>query len=213
MKIRITILLSMLSICALAQFPAPSHFEFNYEYIMIDDAGYCNGQWILGPAYCSHFSWSEPDTSATSSTLDHYNLYFNEYGPDTTLHLFAAVSDTFYNVEAGFIGEMWVTAAYTNPGGESEPSNIVINTDLPISVEENLPVKEPAVIYEMIPDVIRIANVDDIRKINFYDGRGRLIKSTLPVSDRIYTGDFQHGLYIVEVFTWNQEKIRMKFIK
>lgn len=214
MKNNLTILLLMLSITTLAQFPAPTNFEFSYEYIMIDQSGYCAGQWVYGPTYCSHFNWTAPDTTTTQATLDYYNLYYNAYlYNDTILYLFASTTDTFYDVEAGFIGEMWVTAVYSNPNGESDSSNMVINYDLPISVEENGLTEEFMILYDRKSQLISIKNGDRISKIRIIDIQGKLLKSLNFSNNKISLENLPTGLYIIEIFTDNSEVIRQKILK
>ena len=213
MKTIIGILLVISSISTFAQFPEPSNFDFSYEYIMIDESGYCDGQWVSGPTYCSHFNWTTPDTSSTTSNLDYYNLYYNAFLPDTTLYLYATLTDTFYNVEDGFIGEMWVTAVYSNPDGESLPSNIEFNPALPISVGENITSSEILIFFDKNRQEINIKNGADISIIKLYDNQGKLIKSQKSINDKMNIENLQTGLYIIEIFRDNQAVIRQKIIK
>jgi hypothetical protein len=64
-----TILLTLVVIVPLrvfSQFSAPRNFEYGYEYIEMGNVGYCAGQLLDGPDYCSHFKWTNPDTSTTT---------------------------------------------------------------------------------------------------------------------------------------------------
>jgi hypothetical protein len=202
------------SLTTMAQFPAPTNLEFEYQYIMIDQGGYCDGHWISGPAYCSHFNWSPPDTSTTEATLDHYNLYYNQYWyPDTTLVLYCSVQDTFFTVENGFMGEMWVTAVYSGPQGESGPSNIIINPDLPISVDQTgLPAKK-LLSFDSNLQIVRIDQSDKISSIKLYDSLGKLIKSYEPSLNIISVNQLVHGLYVIEIHDNNNRTEQLKFIR
>lgn len=214
MKTKLVLAFFMVPFMSWAQFPAPSNLEFDYQYIMIDQAGYCNGQWIGGPAYCSHFNWSPPDTSATLSTLDHYNLYYNEFwNMDTVLVLYATVQDTFYTVEDGFIGEMWVTAEYSNPPGESEPSNIVFNGDLPIHVVNIEPADNSLIQFDRNLATIRIIHPETIGKINLYDSQGRLISEYNFFDKDISVGHLNPGLYIIEILDNSKILARLKIVR
>jgi hypothetical protein len=214
MKKNLLILLVMLSMTSFAQFPAPSTLEFYYSYIMIDEAGFCAGQWVIGPTYCSHFNWTAPDTTNTQATLDHYNLYYNEYSyNDTVLYLFASLPETVYEVEAGFIGELWVTAVYHNPEGESGPSNIIVNTDLPISVEETILPGKISINYDQISQAVKITGAENICEINVIDNLGKTILSIGHAGHVLSIKDLPTGLYIIEVHTGKREVIREKIIK
>jgi len=212
MKTFLGILLVMSSLTSLAQFPEPTDFEFSYVYIMIDEAGYCAGEWVSGPTYCSHFTWTVPDTNSTNSTLDYFKLYFYSYLTEDTTIL-TTTTNTYFDMEIGIMGEIWVTAVYLNPEGESEPSNIVINNDLPISVEENLSQKGFDIIYDIKNQEIIIINGKDISGVSIFNSQGKLIKSENSIRDRISINNLQKGLYIIEILSENQVVKRLKIIK
>ncbi len=206
------IILVLYSLTSFGQFPEPTNFDFSYEYIMIDQSGYCAGQWVYGPTYCSHFTWTIPDTNSTNSSLDYYNLYYYSYGTQDTTIL-ATTTDTYFEMQIGIIGEIWVTAMYSNPIGESEPSNIIINEDLPISVEEINLKNELNILYDIENQKIIIVNGKDISKINIFNSQGKLIKSEKGITERINIDHLQKGLYIIEVLSKNQEVEKLKIIK
>ncbi|MFH1118683.1 MAG: T9SS type A sorting domain-containing protein [Bacteroidota bacterium] len=214
MKTKLVFAFLFVSMTSMAQFPPPTNLIFEYQYIMIDETGYCDGQWISGPAYCSHFNWSPPDTSSTEATLDHYSLYYNQYWyPDTTLILYSTVQDTFFTVEDGFIGEMWVTAVYTNPQGESEPSNVIINPDLPISVERAIVADKRLIRYDSKQQLIKIIHSKEITSINLFDCRGILVHSYQPSVETISLNHLEHGLYIIKLQGVNSILAEQKIIK
>ena len=212
MKTFIGILLVISSISTFGQFPEPTNFDFSYEYIMIYESGYCAGQWVYGPTYCSHFTWTAPDTNSTNSTLEYYNLYYYSYGTQDTTIL-TTTTDSYFDMEIGIMGEIWVTAVYSYPDGESEPSNIIINEDLPISVEENHLKNELNILYDIKSQKITIVNGKDISKINIYNSQGKLVKSEKRANERININHLQKGLYIIEILLENQEAKRLKIIK
>jgi hypothetical protein len=211
MKTRITVLLTILSLTTFAQFPEPTNLEFSFDYIMIDQSGYCAGQWVYGPTYCSHFNWTVPDTTSTTATLEYYNIYYYSYGTQDTTIL-ASLTETFFDIELGIMGEVWVTAMYSNPEGESEPSNIIINEDLPISVPENNQNVKNLIRYDANSDFLLITNESNILKINIYNNQGKLVKSTKPINHKVRVNDLAKGLYIVEIMD-NYELKRHKIIK
>jgi hypothetical protein len=142
-------LLLLISLNAFAQFPVPTDFQFNYTYIMIEQSGFCEGQVVGGPTYCSTFSWNAPDTAGLTTQLEFYRIYYQMYFmQDSTPIIIAEVNETFHNMEIGILGKIWVTAVYSNPDGESEPSNIIINDDLPISIEEQNNTNQFQIIYD-----------------------------------------------------------------
>ncbi len=212
MKTFLGILLVMSSLTSLAQFPEPTDFEFSYEYITIDEAGYCAGEWVSGPTYCSHFTWTVPDTNSTNSTLDYFKLYFYSYLTEDTTIL-TTTTNTYFDMEIGIMGEIWVTAVYLNPEGESEPSNIVINNDLPISVEENPSQNGFDIIYDIKNQEIIIINGKDISGVSIFNSQGKLLKSKNTIRDRISINNLQKGLYIIEILSENQVVKRLKIIK
>jgi len=212
MKTILGFFLVLSSLTSLAQFPEPTDFEFSYEYIMIDEAGYCAGEWVSGPTYCSHFTWTVPDTNSTSSTLDFYKLYFYSYLTEDTTIL-TTTSNTYFDMGIGIMGEVWVTAVYLNPEGESEPSNIIINKDLPISVEENSSHNGLDILYDIKNQEIIIINGKDISGVSIFNGQGKLIKSEKNLSNRISINNFQKGLYIIELLSENKVVKRQKIIK
>jgi len=211
MKKLIGFLSVITSIAAFGQFPEPTNFEFSYDYIMIDESDYCAGQWVYGPTYCSHFSWTSPDTNSTSSTLEYYNLYYS-HDPQSTMIL-TTTTDLYFDMEIGILGEIWVTAVYSNPHGESAPSNIIKNEDLPISVNEIPSQDKLNIYYDNTTQEIKIINGESISQINIFNCRGELISSNKTNMNRINIKNLTTGLYIIEITNNDQNVIRQKIIK
>lgn len=212
MKTFTGILFAICPILSFGQFPEPVNFTFSYQYYMIDQSGECAGQWVYGPTYCSHFSWNAPDTNATNSTLAHYNLYYYSWGSQDTVVL-TSTTDLQFDMEIGIIGEIWVTAVYSDPDGESEPSNIIINDDLPISVNEYDLQNEPDIFYDNQNQEIIIKNRNKVSRINIYNCNGELMISTKTIRSKINIEHFTAGLFIVELILADQDVIRHKIIK
>jgi len=212
MKKNLTVILIMLSMTASAQFPEPLNFEFSFNYIMMFESGFCDGQIVGGPTYCSHFNWTTPDTSSTSSNLEYYNIYYYQYSTNDTL-LIASIPDTLFEVELGVLGEVWVTAVYSNPEGESVQSNIIVNEDLPIIVNENKLNKRNVILYNRETQRISINNSIQINKLKIFDSQGKLCKSLSLSNNTISTKNLPSGLYIIEAITDNNEVIRQKIVK
>ncbi len=213
MKTIIGLLLVISSVSAFGQFPEPTNFDFSYEYIMIDESGYCAGQWVYGPTYCSHFTWSIPDTNSTSSTFEFYNVYYYSYYVTPDTNILATTTDLYFDMEIGIVGEIWVTAVYSNPDGESVPSNIIINKELPISVNEIHLQNELNIFYDYNTQEIKIINGESISQINIYDCQGELTALNKSNMNKISMESLPHGLYIIEVINKDQDVIRRKIIK
>jgi len=166
---------------------------------------------VNGPTYCSHFSWAVPDTNSITATLEYYNLYYDDYGAQDTTIL-TATTDTYFDIEIGILGEIWVTAVYSNPDGESEPSNKIINEELPIAVEENILQNELNVFYDVQNQRIIIANGKGIAKINLFNSQGKLIESETKIYDGMHIDQLQKGLYVIEILSENREVKRLKIM-
>ncbi|MFH2143138.1 MAG: T9SS type A sorting domain-containing protein [Bacteroidota bacterium] len=192
-------------------FPQPTNFQFSYDYIMLGDWGICLGTTVMGPAYCSHFSWNTPDTSLTTATFDHYVLYYYDYYLSDTL-VVTTTTDTIFEIEQGFIGEMWVTAVYTGPNGESDSSNVIINPDLPISVIENENVSNIDVFYNQNSGQLCFENADKIQIYYIYDIRGNVIVSGKNTSSFIELRDCSKGVYTINILSDDGERFVKKFI-
>jgi hypothetical protein len=212
MKTLLGILFVMLASTAFAQFPPPTNFQFSYEYIMCNESGECAGQWLYGPTYCSHWAWDDPSANSTVANLENYKLYYFDFFSRDTIILATPV-ETYFDMEIGIIGEMWVTAVYSNPDGESEPSEILVNDDLPISIEENPGMEKIVVYYDNSFQEIRIENVEAVSEINIYNVQGQLVQSHQSTKSSVNVELLAKGLYVIEVLFGNQEVVRRKVIK
>lgn len=212
MKRNLIIPFVFLSLTASAQFPAPTSFQFSYDYIMIGEWGDCDGQAIHGPTYCSRFNWITPDTTITSANLEYYNIYYFEYYSNDT-SIIASLTDTFYDVELGVVGEVWVTAVYSNPDGESDSSNVVINPDLPISIDEIDLKEEIEIYYNARLKQLVINNRDKIKTITIYNIQGCRLMTKNVIRNSLNLGNFSAGVYIVEIITKDNVAIRNKIVK
>ncbi len=212
MKKILFILLLSASLTATGQFNPPINFSFTYDYIMLGHSGYCAGNWVYGPTYCSHFTWEPPDTTnPKNNTPESYNLYYLPLDETDTIIL-ASVPDTNFDMEIGIIGDVWVTAVYTNPDGESEPSNIITNLDLPITVDEYQARDRINVFYDDQLQQIRITNKQEIAKIKVYNYQGKLILTRQSPIDNIDMKLPGKSLYIVEILTNYQKLLRKKIL-
>ncbi len=211
MKTYLTVFFGILPFVTFAQYPPPENFDFIYEYIMLNESGFCAGESVVGPTYCSYFEWNTPDTSGLSTILEYYNIYVFDHNSGNT-DIIASLTDTIYHVEMGIIGEIWITAVYSNPDGESAPSNVEINIDLPISVENNNENNKIRISYDNNFEMIKINNSELIRKIKIFNISGRLVKSINYSINDISLSDLPTGMYIVEIVADNYT-MKKKIIK
>jgi len=176
------ILLVVAASCSIAkaQFPAPTDFSFSYQYNNTGEV-LCNGADIPLYAYCSHFNWRAPDTAGIPATLVSYTVIWDNYPVST-------VPDTSLAVVQGFMGNMWVIANYVDPDGSSDPSNIVHNKGLPITVQE---VAKPAVQVwpNIFDEFIAVRPIDPAPlQLKILDMQGR------PVYERSFAGETRMDL-------------------
>ena len=210
MKKKYTILLLVLSINVFAQFPEPKSFSFSYEYIELDDWGVCNNHTVFGPSYCSYFDWQIPDTITTTAKLVGYNIYIKR---DTTISKIITLTNTYYTAEMGVIGSVWVTALYSNPDGESLPSNIVENESLPVAIKEIKMPDKIKIYYIRNSQTLVIDCKVEITKLNLINSNTKILKCIQNPSNTIVINDLETGFYIVEIYTKEGQIFRQKIIK
>jgi len=218
---KLTILLFCLTtmICQ-AQFPAPHSLMMFGKYIMIGDSGYCCGKEVMGATYCTDFQWETPDVSETEAQLTGYNIYYyNNYGyyngmeiPFSEATRIAQTANTYFQMEIGIIGAVWVTAVYSNPEGESEPSNIVDNGDLPIAIKKVE--KQPFTLtYNEQKNGIEIKDIENISSLRIFRLDGTEIMSVSSSDFHfIDTKGIEKGVYIVKITTKDAKLITEKII-
>lgn len=203
MKKNVLLLLILLTnfLSLSAQFPAPQNLNLSIDYIEIDQWGECNGQTVNGPAYCSHFSWNFPDS--VSDTLFDYFVIYNFFHLETTK--IATTKDTSYVTPNAYIGNLWVTAVYSEPDGESEPSNIVNINELPINIKKIYSDLQSLLHYEPTSKTLTVDFVKNIQFIKIYQLNGQcVLNSTKSINN---LGSFLPGIYFV-VVTDNNNVIR-----
>lgn len=196
-----------------AQFPAPMNFKYEGEYTLLDESGFCEGMMVSGPYYCSNFSWDTPVLSDTDATLVGYRLYYEpDYlDPEGKIILLKETVNNWCDIGIGVMGTVWVTAVYSNPNGESAPSNKMYNKNLPISI--NSPENEKSeIIYDRSQAVIKIEGDDIISTIEIFNLSGLLVKF-VEGKAFISTDDLQKGFYIAKITNSEQKVISLRFTK
>jgi len=203
----------LFSLNTYAQFPAPTDLLLSSNYIMIEESGFCEGQIVGGPTYCSNFSWNTPDTVGLTTQLEFYRIYYRKYFvQDSTTIIIAEVNETFHEMQIGILGEIWVTAVYSNPDGESEPSNIVINDALPISIEEQNNTDQIHFYYDRYSGNLIFPGDSTLNTIKVYDLHGRCIISTSYYIQSISLSALSEGLYIVAGISSQGKTFRQKIL-
>jgi hypothetical protein len=149
--LQLILLIQSLNICA--QFPAPNNFIYTLNYIEVDQWGVCDEQSVYGPSYCSYFTWNYPDTASTEAILEHFEIYDILMGDTILVH---SLSDTNFTTTTPYEGYLYVVAEYSNPVGESAPSNIVYIPGIPIGIKKTVLIPEIDLKYNTENDILII---------------------------------------------------------
>jgi len=208
MKKKIVLLFSCLLtiVVCQAQFPAPHSFTAVLHYLTLDEDGLCGDEWIFGATNCASFSWEAPDLSETEAQLIGYNIYCyrseNYYDgmeiPFSEGEIIAQTTYTFLQMEFEYIGAVWVTAVYSEPKGESEPSNIVGNSDLPTAIKA-IKIQDVSFTYNKQKNGIEIKGVENISSFGIFNLTG--VEIPIPTSDFINTKNMEKGVYVIKITT------------
>ena len=174
MKRNSTILFLLFSLSTFAQFPAPTNFTLQGKYVVMGNCEFCLSlNDVCGPSSCSTYSWQAP-TGTTTATLDHYVIYGKDGSNKITFS--QAVTSTSYWSQTGPVGSFYVTAVYTNPTGESLPSNIAegwsstpTENKLILSAKQN-------VTLNYNEQTLTINTDRTLIKMNLINSNGRVIK-------------------------------------
>lgn len=177
---------------AFAQFPAPDSFQLFVHYITIDQSDWCDGQIVQGPAYCNLFSWQTPDTANTPATLTGYKIYKDDI-------LFLSSVQTQVDTAGAFWGSFYVTAVYENPGGESDSSNVVVISELPIATEEIEKDNRISIGFDLSRQVLVIEGALFANALWVYNTLGMQVLSTKVVSNYQSLEGLAPGVYLVVV--------------
>lgn len=212
MKRLLFISLAFLPLVSSAQYPEPTNFTFDYDYIMLNEWGVCGGNTVCGPCYCSHFRWSSPDTSETTASFEYYQVYYSDlYSQNSTI--IGTSTDTFLNLIFGVLGDVWVTAVYSNPDGESSPSNKITNADLPIAVAESKVNNDFSAFYDDKTESVVLGNYQAPLEIRIYNSNGRMVKKQNINNKYINLQGLSPGLYIIKAMDNNHISFHQKILK
>jgi hypothetical protein len=209
-----------MSVCntVFAQYPAPYNFKTSMYYILLGECppGFCGGESLCNITCCFSYQWEAPDLSGTELQLIEYNIYFQSRNVDTNEwgipKLIATTTETYFQKGGCYeAGDLWVTAKYSNPDGESAPSNKEYNIGIPISLQEITLQKD--LVFDRHQKQIKIFNADDILSVNIFriDG-SRIASISHPVNTIIHTKDFEKGIYIVRIVNKDSSVVTKKLI-
>lgn len=198
------------------QFPSPLYYQMNLNYITWDDWSFCAGVPIKGPSYCMHFTWKEPNLSETESQLIGYKIY-NYFTLEELAEIplndgqsIAQTINTYAEIEGWIAGYTWVTAIYSEPDGESAPSNIEFNLGEPPIVINKDEIYPHSIAYNSQMKTIEITGIKNIASIDIFDINGRFI-ATCKLND-IEVKHFPIGIYIIKITTETGESISDKLV-
>ena len=204
------IFILILSVNVFAQFPPPQNFNYQLNYIEMDKWGECDGQFMAGPAFCSRYQWSFPDTALTASVLASFEIY-NVFQNDTLfIH---ALSDTIYENTIPYEGDLFVVAVYSIPEGKSGPSNIVNNPGIPIPVNEPNFKSDIRIRQFSENNWLEIVSNTKIICLKITDITGHQVCNEKNLTLPIYIGHLKPGIYIIEVSAGLNQSVKKKFIK
>jgi hypothetical protein len=206
--VQFILLIQSLNVCA--QFPEPRDFNYILNYIELDQWGVCDGQTVYGPSYCSYFTWNYPDTSSTEALLEHFEIY-NIFSGDT--NLIHSLSDTTYTTTTPYEGDLYVIAAYTNPVGNSAPSNIVNNPGIPIGIEQTVLNPEINIKYNTENELLKIESNNHLNNIKILNSKGQIIYNEENTGNTVFIGNLKSGIYVVEIIYDTDRIYREKIIK
>jgi hypothetical protein len=213
MKKQLILLGLLLSLSVYAQFPKPTNFSFSFTYMRMGQQTTCGtGSEDIGSgSYCSYFEWNTPDTSATTSHLESYKVYYRDKR-DNSITVLSTLTDTSFHQRVGIMGKVWVTAIYSNPAGESSISNEIENLGLPINLNEVKQTSGKTVIYNTNTQSLTLKNVDNSQSVSIIDANGRLIRKIIN-RKVIDVSDLNPGLYFVVYSDLELKISKDKFIK
>lgn len=184
----------------------PSNFEYSLTYITNGTAN-CAGETVDATTYCASFSWDAPDTAKTSATLSGYKIYYKPSEGETVV--VAETDGTALQKEFGAAGDLWVVAVYSQPAGESEPSNILTGNDLPLAIQST---QKNGFIYTPSSGTLSLAQNPDGLQIRLIDAKGQIVK-TVKGKSTITTSGLPKGIYFAEAVAGHKLIAQQKILK
>lgn len=195
-----------------AQFPAPSNLTYTLQYNNDQLFGVnCNGVDLPEYGYCSTFSWEPADTLATSANFVQYCLYMVDLENLNDTVILSTTTQSIIEIPFGLTGYVCVKAQYINPEGESEASNWVYNSDLPIYINETLNQQSYNLIRIKESNSFRVSNNDKITQIRIINMNGSIVKKIKSIPHVFYL-NMNKGVYIAEIISKDKKTIYQKIV-
>lgn len=189
--------ISCLSTKVLAQFPAPTNFAVTIEYVSMGGMGWtdCGGTTLYAPAYCTHMSWSTPDTNSTESKLIEYQIY-----QDNVLLCSANKKTEHKDMCSALTGNFYITAIYGSPNGVSGQSNlVVVSNNLPLGLKDISDDNGLMVVFNESDQRFEISSPNlEIERLTLFDSNGKMLKVSRNTG-YLSAHDLQSGIYIIEI--------------
>jgi len=223
-KLRIFLKVVVIAICLTSvtkvvaqsnvQFPSPQNFQVYLTYIEWGDWGFCAGEPVYGPYHCTSTQWDEPNLAGIESQLVGYRIYNYpsmielEEIPFDEGQIIEQTVETGLTTGGGYQGYIWVTAVYSEPDGESEPSNVVF-CRLPLGINKN-EIKSHSIFFNNQMKTVEIIGGENVVSINIFGIEGRLIAAS--ESNKIDVKHLTKGVYIIKVTTKTGKIISEKLI-
>jgi len=182
---------------------APRFFKYTLFYNNEGNYQICCGKLLGVYGYCSIFSWTLPDTAGKSEKLQYFKIHNINYLDENII--IDSTKDTTFCINVGYMGDLFVTAVYSNPYIESDPSNIIYLRGLPISIKEPDLINNGYIIYPN-PNggnfTLEFPNPENkTQQITITDITGKTVFETTTTQEKYsYAGNkLQSGIYIVTV--------------
>lgn len=125
----------------------------------------------------------------------------------------ATTEDLQVEMLIGIIGKIWVTAVYSDPDGESPPSNSVENTDLPIGIDENQSSEGISFFYDPAGQSLHFSDPEQLSHINIINLQGITVKNSKHLSSDYSLTDLTPGCYFVKVYKNDGSYLLKKIIR
>lgn len=170
-------------------FPSPQNFQIEACYNSNNDCGIEYSEYDT----INHYTFDVPNLENTDSELIGYNLYLND------VVIEQLDTNDFTDLCPG-MGSCYVTALYTNPDGESAPSNSCESTYL-LSIDD---FDEPEIQIYPIPinnKNLQIVMPEKMISCQLFDASGKLILTTS--HSNINFQSIKKGIYHLKIKTEN----------
>ena len=194
-KIALFLVLITISKYSIGQdFPSPENLTIEVCYNNYPLGGeYCGPEY---PVYATvhSYTFDAPNLTGIESELIGYNLYYND-------DFMVSFTENYYEAECYGEGDYYVTAVYTNPSGESLPSNTVYAEGFMISINDYITSNLIKIYPNPLTNTkqLTITSQNQINNVSFYNVLGKeILKTTNNIID---LSNKKAGLYYIVIKT------------